>query len=45
MAQTGIQSVCDFHPFAILQAFASTIAQPDGYPDAMPINMAMQQPD
>ena len=45
MAQTGIQSVCDFHPFAGLQAFASTIAQPDSYPDAMPLNVAMQQPD
>ena len=45
LAQTGIQSVCDFHPFAGLRAFASTIAQPDSYPDAMPLNVAMQQPD
>ena len=45
LAQTGIQSICDFHPFAGLQAFASTIAQPDGYPDAMPLNVALQQPD
>ena len=45
LAQTGIQSVCDFHPFAGLRAFASTITQPDGYPDAMPLNVAMQQPD
>ena len=45
LAQTGIQSVCDFHPFAGLRAFASTIAQPDGYPDAMPLNVAMQQLD
>ena len=45
LAQTGIQSVCDFHPFASLWAFASTIAQPDGYPDPMPLNVAMQQPD
>ena len=45
LAQTGIQSVCDFHPFASLRAFASTIAQPDGYPDAMPLNVALQQPD
>ena len=45
LAQTGIQSVFDFHPFASLQAFASTITQPDGYPDAMPLNVAMQQPD
>ena len=38
--------VClDFHPFARLWAFASTIAQPDGYPDAMPLNVALQQPD
>ena len=29
LAQTGIQSVLDFHPFASLRAFASTIAQPD----------------
>ena len=45
LAQTGIQSVYDFHPFAALRAFTSTIAQPDGYPDAMPLNVAMQQPD
>ena len=45
LAQTGIQPVFDFHPFAGLQAFASTIAQPDGYPDAMPLNVALQQPD
>ena len=45
MDQTGINSVFGFHPFASLQAFASTIAQPNGYPDAMPLNMAMQQPD
>ena len=45
LAQTGIQSVFDFHPFASLQAFASTIAHRDGYPDAMPLDMAMQQPD
>ena len=43
LAQTGIQSVFDFHPFASLCAFASTITQPDGYPDAMPLNMAIQQ--
>ena len=45
LVQTGIQFVFDFHPFASLRAFASTIAQPDGYPDAMPLNMALQQPD
>ena len=45
LAQTVIQSIFDFHPFSSLQAFASTIAQPDGYPDAMPVNVALQQPD
>ena len=45
LAQMSIQSVCDFHPFASLRAFASTIAQPDGYPDAMPLNVTLQQPD
>ena len=45
LAQSGIQSVFNFHLFASLRAFASTIAQPDGYPNAMPLNMAMQQPD
>ena len=45
LAQTGIQSVFDFHPFASLRAFASTIAQPDGYPDAIPLNVALQQPN
>ena len=28
-----------------LPAFVSTIAQPDGHPDTMLLNMAMQQPD
>ena len=41
----GIQSILNFHPFASLRAFASTITQPDGYPDAMPLNVALQQPD
>ena len=41
----GIQSIFDVHPFAGLRAFASTIAQPDGYLDAMPLNVALQQPD
>ena len=45
MAQTGIKSIFDFHPFASLRAFASTIAKPDGYPNAMLLNVAMQQPD
>ena len=45
LAQTGIQSISNFHPFASLRAFASTIAQPDGYPDAMPLNVALQQPN
>ena len=45
LAQAVIQSTFDFHPFTSLQAFASTITQPDGYPDAMPLNVAMQQPD
>ena len=45
LAQTVIRSVFKFHPLASLQAFASTITQPDGYPDAMPLNVAMQQPD
>ena len=45
LAQTGLQSVSDFHPFASLRAFASTIAQPDGYLDAMPLNVTLQQPD
>ena len=45
LAQTGIRSVFDFHRFASLRAFTSTIAQPDGYPDAMLLNMAMQQPN
>ena len=31
LAQTGICSVFDFPPFASLQAFGSTITQPDGY--------------
>ena len=45
LAQMGIQSIFDFYPFASLRAFASTIAQPDGYPDAMPLNVALQQAD
>ena len=45
LAQTRIQSVFDFHPFASLQAFALTIAEPDDYPVAMPLNVALQQRD
>ena len=52
LAQMGIKSVFDFHPFGLLhrpfaslRAFASTIAKPDAYPDAMPLNVALQQPD
>ena len=40
LAQTGIRSIFDFHPFTSLRAFASTIAQPDVYPNAMPLNVA-----
>ena len=45
MTQTGIKSVFDFHPFASLRVFTSTITQPDGYPNVMPLNVAMQQPN
>ena len=38
-------SNCRFPPLASLQAFVSTIAQPDGYPDAMSLHVAISQPD
>ena len=45
LAQSAITSIADFHQLASLQTFVSSIAQPDGFPDAMPLHIAMQQPD
>ena len=45
LAQSTITSVVDFHPLVSLQMFISSIAQPNGYLDAMPLHVALQQPD
>ena len=45
LAQSCLTSIVDFHPLASLQAFAANISQPDGYPDAMPLHVALAQPD
>ena len=34
-----------FHPLASLQTFVSSITQPDGFPNAMPLHIALQQLD
>ena len=45
LAQSAINSVADFHPLASLQTFVSSIVQPNGYPDTMPLHVALQQVD
>ena len=35
----------DYHPLALLQMFAPMIKHPEGYPDAMPLLIALEQPD
>ena len=45
LVQSSLQAIADFHSLASLQAFVSTIAQPDGYPDAMSLHVAISQPD
>ena len=44
IAKSTLATVANFHPLAALQAFLS-IEQPDGYPDAMPLHVALAQPD
>ena len=41
-------SIADFHPLTLLQMVATSFAdiqQPDGYPDYMPLHVALAQPD
>ena len=43
--QSAIAHVADYHPLTLLQWFVSTVKQPEGYPDAIPLHIALQQPD
>ena len=45
MAQSTLASAVDYNALALLQMFASTVKQPEGYPDAMPLHITQQQPD
>ena len=45
LAKSAMAHIMDYHLLALLQMFASTIKQPDGYPDMMPLHIALQQPD
>lgn len=44
LAQTVAQNIADFHPLALLQMMGA-IHQPEGYPDAMPLHVALAQED
>ena len=39
--QSAIAHVADYHPLTLLQRFVSTVKQPEGYPDAIPLHIAL----
>ena len=43
--QSTLTSVANYQPLTLLQMFASLIKQPEGYPDAMPLHITLQQPN
>ena len=43
--QSAITSIADYHPLTLLQMFASSTKKPEEYLDAMPLHIALQQPD
>ena len=45
LTPSAIAHVVDYHPLVLLQMFAPMIKQPDRYPDAMPLHIALKQPD
>ena len=45
LANTALAGIADLHPLACLQMVSADIQQPEGYPDAMPLEVALAQPD
>ena len=45
LAKTALSGIADLHPLACLQMISDDINQPEGYPDAMPLDVALAQPD
>ena len=45
LAKTALSGIADLHPLACLQMISGDINQPEGYPDAMPLDVALAQPD
>ena len=47
LAKSALFSIANFHPFALLQTFVSSITQPGRFPNVMPLTLyiTMQQPD
>ena len=45
LAKTALAGIADLHPLACLQMVSADIQQPEGYPDAMPLEVALAQPD
>ena len=43
--KTALAGIDDLHPLACLQMVSSDIQQPEGYPDAMPMEVVLTQPD
>ena len=37
--------IADLHPLACLQMVSADIQQPEGYPDPMPLEVSLAQPD
>ena len=45
LAKTALSGIADLHPLPVLQMVSGDINQPEGYPDAMPLDIALAQPD
>ena len=45
LAKTALSGIAVLHPLACLQMVSGDINQPEGYPDAMPLDVALAQPD
>ena len=45
LAKTALSGIADLHPLACLQMVSGDINQPEGYPDEMPLDVALAQPD
>ena len=45
LAKTALAGIADLHPLACLQMVSADIQQPEGYPDAMPLEVALAQLD